>query len=69
VSEFELYRAKWQVTEWRGGAVYRTQYVETAWFDMTEVEHPNTYKTNVLYAPPEAVSTDEERRGIRRKSQ
>lgn len=68
-SEYEVYRAKYVVTVWRDGAVYKTQYVETGWFDMREANHPDTARTNVLYAPPaeNCCSSDEELRGIRRK--
>lgn len=67
MSEYELFRSKWRVTEWLDGAIYRTQLLESDWYDMDDVDHANTVETNILYTPPVAAVTDAQRRGIRRK--
>jgi hypothetical protein len=38
--QYEVYREKYVVTEWRDGCVYKTLSVETGWFDLEETEHP-----------------------------
>ncbi len=70
MSEYELFRQKHRVIEWKDGAVYITHLITTDWFDMDEVDHPNTYETNILYRPPASamVGNDPEKlRGIRKK--
>jgi hypothetical protein len=31
--EYELYRELWRITEWRDGAVFKTEMVEKGWYD------------------------------------
>lgn len=62
--EYEVWREKYQIIEWRDGAVFRTVKVEQGWYDIGEVETNQPRKTNYLFAPggPDAPLV-----GIRRK--
>lgn len=48
MSEYEVYREKFLVTEYKDDAVYKTQSQGYGWFDMDEVYHP---PKGVIYAP------------------
>jgi hypothetical protein len=67
VSDFELYRAKWNITEWRDGAVYRTTFVEDAWVDETDVSNNKPAESGFTYGVPMQPTTQAEMRGIRKK--
>lgn len=32
--DYEVYREIWRVTEWRDGAIYKTEFVEKRWVPM-----------------------------------
>jgi hypothetical protein len=40
VSQYEVRREVWRITERRDGAVYKTEFVEVKWIDMDEAESP-----------------------------
>lgn len=60
MSEYEVYREKFLVTEYKDDAVYKTQSQGYGWFDMDEVYHP---PKGVIYA----TIGEYEGVGIRRK--
>lgn len=66
MSDFELYRSQWRITEWKDGAVYKTELVKTDWFPMDQVENNKSAATNLTYSPPVETSTQAELRGIRK---
>lgn len=50
--EFEVYREVWRITEWRGGAVYRTEVQGSGWYDEAVVKANKPRETNLLYEVP-----------------
>jgi len=53
--EYEVYRVRWRITEWRDGAVYKTEQIDEGWFDGETVKANRPGETDIIYGP---VSTD-----------
>lgn len=52
----QTYMKKFIITEWRDGAVYRTEQAETDWVDLDTVDANRPADTGVIYSP--AVDAD-----------
>jgi hypothetical protein len=46
---YELYRAKFEITQWKNGAVFRTKWLKTGWFDAKIVDENKPRETNIMY--------------------
>lgn len=47
--QYEVYRERFRVTEWRDGCVYHTQSEGCGWFDADVVTANRPGATNILY--------------------
>jgi hypothetical protein len=47
-TQYEVYREKFRITEWRDGCVYRTESLGCGWFAMPESERPS--EIGIMYA-------------------
>jgi hypothetical protein len=45
----EVYREKFEITEWRDGCVYNTRTLGCGWFDADEVQANRPGSTGVTY--------------------
>jgi hypothetical protein len=46
---YEVYRARFQVVEWKEGAIFRTKSLGTGWFPESEVEANRPRDTSIIY--------------------
>jgi hypothetical protein len=44
--------AKFRITEWKDGAVFRTEHVETGWFAEDETTANRPSETEILFIAP-----------------
>lgn len=65
--EYEVRRELFRVTEWRDGAVYKTESLGYAWFDEKMVKDNNPAETNLIYAAPSTKGPFAGQMNIRRK--
>ena len=52
MTEFEVFKERWRITEWRDGAVYKTKKVDEGWFDDAVVEANRPAETEIIFVPP-----------------
>lgn len=50
--EYEVLREVFRVTEWRDGAVYKTESQGIGWYDEAVVKANRPADTNLIYSPP-----------------
>jgi len=63
--EYEVYREKVRITEWRDGAVFRTESLGSGWF--TEAEIKANDDRNIQYVTPSDKDPNKPVLGIRVK--
>ena len=50
--QYEVYKEVWKITEWKDGAVYRTESVGSGWFLEAVVKANRPAVTNLIYSVP-----------------
>jgi len=62
-AKYEVYRSRWQITERRGGATYKTKFLDNVWLPFDE-NHPvpnrDPENKDIIYS----TVSDEEMKGI-----
>lgn len=48
-AEYELWREKWRITEWKDDSVYKTEKFDEGWWPMAEVNANLPRETNVIF--------------------
>lgn len=48
--EYELWRERFRIVEWKGDAIYRTEKLDEGWWPEAEVKNNVPRKSNLLYA-------------------
>jgi hypothetical protein len=49
--ELEYYLTKYRITEWKDDSVYRTEKLETGWFDAVIVDTNKPGETDLMFVP------------------
>lgn len=50
--EYEVLREVWRITEWRDGAVFKTERQGIGWYDEATVKANRPADTNLTYTAP-----------------